>query len=178
MKNLFLVRSQLIDGIKKRPVGHHRGRFWSLLFLFGFTLSQARSAHLQFAGTADTAAVHALIERLLPGKSPLFKLEVLPSGAVNDSFLLESKGDNIIIKGTSALAMCKAFNYYLSHYCHTAVSWYAADPVTVPQHLPAVATPVSETCRFENRFFLNYCTFGYTTLWWKWNDWGRFCITA
>ena len=24
------------------------------------------------------------------------------------------------------------------------------------------------------RFFLNYCTYGYTLCWWKWKDWERF----
>ncbi|MEI3155517.1 MAG: alpha-N-acetylglucosaminidase TIM-barrel domain-containing protein [Odoribacter sp.] len=26
----------------------------------------------------------------------------------------------------------------------------------------------------DKRFFLNYCTFGYTMAWWQWRDWERF----
>jgi len=122
---------------------------------------------------ADTGQIRDLIERLLPGKSAFFQLEALPAGNVKDSFSLESRGDKILIQGTSTLAMGKALNYYLVHYCHTSVTWYAADLIRVPAQLPMVTTPVGEACRFENRFFLNYCTFGYTTLWWKWKDWER-----
>ena len=117
--------------------------------------------------------VLAMIERLMPGKSAFFKLEELPRSGGRDSFFIESKGDRILIKGTNTLSMAKAVNYYLHHYCLMSVSWYAADPVIVPQKLPRVTTPVGEVCRFKNRFFMNYCTFGYATLWWKWNDWQR-----
>jgi len=122
---------------------------------------------------SDRQEVLAMIERLMPGKSAFFKLEELPRNGGKDSFFLESQGDKIIIKGTNALSMAKGVNYYLQHYCLTSVSWYAAEPVIVPQKLPRVTKPVGEVCRFQNRFFMNYCTAGYTTLWWKWNDWRR-----
>ena len=40
--------------------------------------------------------------------------------------------------------------------------------------MPAVETPVRVEARVKDRFFLNYCTFGYTMPWWKWEDWERF----
>ena len=32
---------------------------------------------------------------------------------------------------------------------------------------------IISTARCKNRFFLNYCTFGYTMPWWTWKDWER-----
>lgn len=121
----------------------------------------------------DIAQVKALIERLLPGRSVAFVLELIPAGNGKDSFFLSNSGDKILIKGTNALSMSKALNYYLVHDCHISVSWYLSDRLAAPDRLPAVSVPVGEACRFEKRFFLNYCTFGYTTLWWKWGDWER-----
>ena len=120
----------------------------------------------------DRETVFAMIERLMPGKSGFFLLRVIP-GDGRDSFHIQSQNKKILIEGTNALSMAKGLSYYLKNYCHTTVSWYADDPVEIPKILPLVTKPVSESCRFENRFFMNYCTAGYTTLWWKWNDWQR-----
>jgi len=35
-------------------------------------------------------------------------------------------------------------------------------------------TTVRQEYRFDKRFFLNYCTFSYAILWWRWDDWERF----
>ncbi len=121
---------------------------------------------------SDRETVLAMIERLMPGKSDLFLLKNIPSGGM-DSFHIQSQNKKILIEGTNALAMAKGLEYYLHHYCHTTISWYVNDPVIIPAILPEVTTPVGEACRFDNRFFMNYCTAGYTTLWWKWNDWQR-----
>lgn len=120
----------------------------------------------------DRETVFAMIERLMPGKSDFFILKNIP-GDGRDSFHIQSENKKIVIEGTSALAMAKGLSYYLKNYCHTTVSWYAYDPVEVPKILPGVTKSSGELCRFENRFFMNYCTAGYTTLWWKWNDWQR-----
>ena len=161
------------DLFKCQPMKKGALKFFFLFILCVFAFFYAECMPTQYQDKPDTVEVHSMIERLLPGKSAAFKLEIIPSKIEKDSFFLESQGGNILIKGTSALAMSKAFNYYLSHYCHTNVSWYASDPIIVPLELPKVTSPVGELCRFENRFFLNYCTFGYTTLWWKWKDWER-----
>ncbi|WP_428329647.1 alpha-N-acetylglucosaminidase [Mucilaginibacter sp.] len=134
----------------------------------------AKSASTIDSQEMDRQQVSAMIERLLPGKSASFILQTMPVTAARDSFYIESKADKIFIKGTNALSMAKGFNYYLKNYCHISVSWYANDAVSLRSaQLPIITAPVGEACRFDKRFFLNYCTFGYTTLWWKWRDWER-----
>lgn len=118
--------------------------------------------------------IYQLIERILPGKSSQFIIEDLKQHDGNESFELSSKDGKIIIKGTNDQAFAKGFNLYLNKYCNTRVSWYKDDPVIAPDILPMVDTTITQECRFEKRFFLNYCTFSYTTLWWQWDDWERF----
>jgi len=44
----------------------------------------------------------------------------------------------------------------------------------MPNKLPPVSTKVRIEAKTANRFFLNYCTFGYSMPWWKWEQWERF----
>jgi len=143
--------------------------FFSLFLLPPFSPLYATSGP---EDKSDRETVLAMIERLMPEKSDLFLLKIIPSMGI-DSFHIQSQNKKILIEGTNALAMAKGLDYYLHNYCHTTISWYVNDPVIIPAILPEVTTPVGQTCRFDNRFFMNYCTAGYTTLWWKWNDWQR-----
>ena len=46
-------------------------------------------------------------------------------------------------------------------------------PVSFLPPLPAFLS-LSRSKRVKNRFFLNYCTYGYTMPWWKWGEWEHF----
>jgi len=126
------------------------------------------------AKTVEHQNIYQLIERILPGKSSQFLIESLENKDGKEIFELSGNGGKVVIKGTNELACAKAFGYYLNRYCNVNVSWYLDDQVVVPEVLPMVEKPVIQECRFEKRFFLNYCTFGYTMLWWQWDDWERF----
>ena len=123
--------------------------------------------------TINNDAVVGLNERIAPGKSDNFILETIIPENNQEVFELESINGKIVLRGSSSLALTRAFNWYLNHYCYTSVSWYKAEPIDMPSVLPVVTQKVRKSCRFEKRFFLNYCTFGYTTLWWQWDDWER-----
>lgn len=91
-----------------------------------------------------------------------------------DIFSIYSEGSKLVIEGNDAISMAAGLNHYLKNYCGVTVSWYAFEPVQYPAQMPAVETPVRVESRVKDRFFLNYCTFGYTMPWWKWEDWERF----
>ncbi|HCT84816.1 MAG TPA: alpha-N-acetylglucosaminidase [Candidatus Margulisbacteria bacterium] len=141
-----------------------------ILLLFpGFNMCQA-----QETTGIKHQNIYQLIERILPGKSSRFLIEDIENEAGMEAFSLSTKNGEIWIKGTDDLALAKGFNYYLVNYCNIRVSWYKEEPINAPELLPLVDTAVTQECRFEKRFFLNYCTFGYTMLWWQWDDWERF----
>ncbi len=92
-----------------------------------------------------------------------------------DYFTLDNAPDGrITITANNANSMAVALNHYLKNYCHTTVSWYAEIPVELPRVLPPVDSAERVTARVRDRFFLNYCTFGYTMTFWQWNHWERF----
>jgi len=118
--------------------------------------------------------IYQLIERILPGRSSQFIIEELHREGGEECFKVAGMEGKILIQGTGALAVAKGLNWYLTNYCDTRVSWYKEDPVALPETLPVPDRTVMQECRFDKRFFLNYCTFGYTMLWWQWEDWERF----
>lgn len=88
-----------------------------------------------------------------------------------DYFELESKNGKLIIRGNSYNSMAYGLNHYLKYYCNTAISWYKNDKIDLPKTMPVLTEKINQQARVKNRFFLNYCTFGYTMPWWGWKDW-------
>lgn len=127
-------------------------------------------------GVKDEKVAAELAKRLFTAETASrFSFEhiaPLPDG--KDVFELASNGNDIVVRGNSANAMAVGLNHYLKYYCRTSVSWYLCDPVELPGQLPAIDGKVRREARMDNRFFLNYCTFGYTMTWWQWQDWERF----
>ena len=121
----------------------------------------------------DVAQARNLAERLSPRL--LDKVEFVAIDAVDgkDVFTLESGGGKVIIGGNNAGSMAVGLNRYLNRYCMTTVSWYADVPVELPRVLPDVPAAERVTARVPQRFFLNYCTWGYTMPFWQWRDWER-----
>ena len=121
----------------------------------------------------DVLAVEQLTHRLIPQYADRFVFEIVPDED-RDYYSLESKDGKIHISGNNANSMAAGLNYYLKYYCLTTVSWYADIPVEMPDVLPMVEKPVVVEAKVDNRFFLNYCTYGYSMPFWKWKDWERF----
>lgn len=92
-----------------------------------------------------------------------------------DSYSLFQNGRKICIVANNDNSMCMGLNHYLKEYAHVSVSWYDSDPIELPKRLPAVgAAGVHKEADLPNRFFLNYCTYGYTMVWWQWPQWEHF----
>lgn len=117
-------------------------------------------------------AARQLAARILGEKADHFEFVLRP--ADNDLFTLEQHGDKVRIGGNNDNSMAMGLNYYLKEYAKTHVSWYASQPVELPKQLPRVDEPIVRKCAVPTRFFLNYCTYGYTMVWWQWKEWERF----
>ena len=115
----------------------------------------------------------ALAERIIPGHAGKIVFKEIPTDSL-DVFTVASKDGKVIIEGNNAVSMATGLNYYLNTYCNTVVSIYANHPVDMPEVLPDVPEKVIVRSRDKYRFFLNYCTFGYTMPWWGWKEWERF----
>lgn len=121
--------------------------------------------------TAEEEKAYQLLARLVPDYASGFVFEQLADTA--DVFELESVNGKTVIRGNNVNSMAVGLNHYLNHWCRTTVSWYADDPVEMPDTLAAVPQKVRMEARASERFFLNYCTYGYTMPWWGWREWER-----
>lgn len=100
----------------------------------------------------------------------VFKTESCDS----DFFALSMLGDKVLIMGNNAGSMAVGLNYYLKYFCNVDYGWLPSCGTPVlPDPLPMVEEPIRCTARVSERFFLNYCTFGYTMPWWHWEEWER-----
>lgn len=142
-----------------------------LILLFAaIPLLAVRSASA--SGTAETQAAAALARRILPRLGAGIRFVHVPSD--RDRFVLEMHGDELQISGNSAVSMAFGLNCYLREYCRVTVTWYRRDKIDEPKRLPAVEGRVEREARVGNRFFLNYCTYGYSLNWWQWDEWEHF----
>lgn len=122
----------------------------------------------------DVRTMREMARRLIPAQADKFRFQIVSDSKEKaDFFEISSERNKIIIRGNSVNALATGLNHYLKYYCHTTVSWYLNDPIEIPAELPMVENSIRITARTPNRFFLNYCTFGYTMPWWKWENWER-----
>ena len=138
-----------------------------------FVLLLAGLATTLAVQAGNVEAVKALAERVVPSVADRFEWRELPAKGGDRFRLYSGENGKIVIEGNNAGSMAVGLNHYLKYYCLVEVSWFAHDAVVVPQQLPAVEGVVESKASVENRFFLNYCTYGYTMPWWGWKDWER-----
>lgn len=129
------------------------------------------AASAMFAsGHTETAS--ALASRIVPSIADRIVFETIDSPT--DTFAVSSRDGKVLIEGNNPSSMAVGLNNYLRRQLGTNVSWYASEPVQVPDEIVLPAEPYGARAAVGTRFFLNYCTFGYTMPYWKWNEWERF----
>ncbi len=132
------------------------------------------TANAAGAKSASVAQANALAQRLSPRLASMVKFEqIKPGKGGTDVYTLQSRDGKVVIGGNNAIAMAVGLNRYLKKYCLTTLSWYASEALELPAQLPSTVATERSQARVPQRFFLNYCTFGYTMPFWKWPDWER-----
>ena len=129
------------------------------------------AAFLLLGETSDERNARRLAKRIVPEYAR--KIDFRQTDDTLDVFCIHSEGKRLVIEGNNAISMAAGLNHYLKNYCGVTVPWYAFEPVEYPSDMPTVDAPVRVRANVKDRFFLNYCTFGYTMPWWKWEDWER-----
>ncbi|MBO4307008.1 MAG: alpha-N-acetylglucosaminidase, partial [Bacteroidales bacterium] len=138
---------------------------------------------LSATSTWSQEAVTQLAQRLLGAEAShfVFIKRDLPC----DSFYYQKApgGKEILICGNNDISMAVGLNHYLRKYAKVHVSWFAPqgrgskrdiNPLQLPKKWPIPESKEGGCTRTQERFFLNYCTYGYTMVWWQWPQWERF----
>ena len=114
-------------------------------------------------------AFHALARRVIGSRAD--SVQVLTSNGERRSFEYSAACGNLTIAATDAISASVALHSYLRSACGRAVSWDTALPLFLPM-LPDSET-VTGSSRVAEGYYLNFCTFSYTTPYWFWPDWER-----
>ena len=142
-----------------------------LLLLAGTLAVEAVAPSVPDRDSVDLPAIAALVDRVLPGRAQGFTLEVIPDSAGLDVFEVDQAPGQVVLRGSSGVALASALNWYLEQVARVAVS-LPLQPITL-RSLPVVPARIRQTTRYRIRYFFNYCTFSYSMAWWDWTDWQR-----
>lgn len=117
-------------------------------------------------------AVYDLIERVTPGYSSQYRLELIAPDDGSDVYEVDGNGKQIILRGNTSVALATAFNWYLKYTCQAHVSWFG-NQLQLPKKLPQPLQKERRTINGRYRVYMNYCTVSYTAAWWNWERWQK-----
>lgn len=127
---------------------------------------------LLFAAIVEAAnPVKQMLERLQEGLSDRFKIEIRSSSDEGDYFELYGGGRKVTVRANNYVSAAFGINWYLKYYCHAHVSFCGDQLPQLPVDLPQVKE--RHATKLSDNFYMNYCTFSYTTAFWNWKRWER-----
>jgi alpha-N-acetylglucosaminidase len=115
-------------------------------------------------------AAYELIHRVVPQIEDKLIVDSIPPEKGKDAFEISSKGNKIVLAGSSPVAIASALNWYLKYFCHCQLS-QAGSNLQLPDQLPVLKEKIRIVSPYKYRYFLNYCTFNYTMSFWGWKEW-------
>lgn len=117
-------------------------------------------------------AAYDLIERVTPGYSGQFEIQLIDSDEGFDVYEIASGEGKIILRGNNTVSIATAYNQYLKYTCKAHISWLG-NQLNLPESLPMPESFVRNRINGKYRVYMNYCTFSYSAAWWDWERWQR-----
>ena len=113
------------------------------------------------------------------GTADKFKIVLDPSlNYTADQFSINGEDGKVLIKGTTISAITTGIGWYLQNYAHINIAWNSLNEKTADggayADLSDIPVPTGEETRTSDamyRYYLNYCTFGYSMTTWTWKRW-------
>jgi alpha-N-acetylglucosaminidase len=118
-------------------------------------------------------AAAGVIRRVLPAYADRFELRLISSENGKDVFEIEAEGKKVRIGGSSGVALCSGFNYYLKHVCNLFYNWRCGSNMNISGELPTSFERIRKSSPYRYRYIFNYCTFSYSMAFWDWQQWER-----
>ena len=141
----------------------------SLFVLFCIVLCACNSSSVEKDGIIQPA--FDLIERQIGERAADIQLEEIAPENGKETFEVEAKNGILTLRGSSSVAICYAFHTYLREACSAMKTW-SGERMELPETWPDFVLK-KQTTPYEYRYFLNVCTFGYTTPYWDWERWEK-----
>ena len=124
---------------------------------------------------SNPKAVSQLLDRI-GGKGTSRRLHTVLDPSMGDgqeTFVITSRKGKPCIKGSTLSAITTGVNWYLNHYAHVNLTWNHLTTDLSSTALPVPIQEESHACDAQYRYYLNYCTFGYSMTTWTWERWQK-----
>ena len=118
----------------------------------------------------NASPVHELLDRIDPGASKKFKIELVEGNT--DFFELDQDGDRVVVRGNNYVSIATGVNWYLKYYAGIHLSWNGMK-AKLPAFLPPVEKRERRETSLKYRYDLNYCTYSYSMAFWDWERWEK-----
>ncbi len=86
-------------------------------------------------------------------------------------FRISARKGRPLVEGSSLSAITTGIGWYLNHVAHINLAWNNLS--TEFGNLPVPERTETHTCDATYRYYLNYCTFGYSMTSWTWERWEK-----
>ena len=131
----------------------------SLLLISSLTMAQS------------TKEASLLIERVTKVTKPPIKLSI-EAREDGKKYFKYGVSDNVLeITGSSATALTRGFYDYMKSNGRGMYTWTGSN-LKMPTHVINI-DPKEVVSPFQHHYYLNVCTFGYTTPYWDWARWEK-----
>ena len=140
-----------------------RSLFYLICCLFMLSIGNVASAQ------NDAKSAMDVISRTLGYTPKNVSIQLVKSETELDYFTTEVSGGVLKITATSPTAACRAFYDYVTEN-HYGISTWSINNIKLPRQLKD--SPMKRVdCNVKYRYFINPCTFCYTTPFWTWKEW-------
>ena len=121
----------------------------------------------------DCSALYELVMRVTEREAYAHKFvfKKLENSDV-DAYKMYDMDGSIVIEAANGVVAAVAFNRYLNEYCHSYVGPITKN-INLPENPPEIGKIIEEKSVFIFRYFLNYCTFSYSLLFYTWEEYER-----
>ena len=117
-------------------------------------------------------AAQGLVKRLLPEQADRFVFEMIPAENGADVFEVDGRQNQVVIRGNSGVSMAVGLQWYMKNHGYGLPSWFGSGVIT-PSSPQPVKSKIRQVSWAQNRYYLNYVIFTYSTPWWDWSQWEK-----
>lgn len=121
--------------------------------------------------TANTRPLSELMERMQHGLSERVSVEITSETDQEDFFELTGGGERVTVRANNLISAASGIHWYLKYYLQASLTFCEDQLPPLPEQLPTVDE--RRSTELTTNFYMNYCTFSYTTAFWDWSQWER-----
>ncbi|WP_374049379.1 alpha-N-acetylglucosaminidase [uncultured Bacteroides sp.] len=123
----------------------------------------------------QASSAEALASRVTEGTSNeriIFRTVSETSEEGKDFFEIGSENGKVLITGNSDISLATGLNWYLKYVAGIHLSWNNLTQ-PLPDALPLPPKTIRKETSMRDRYYLNYCTYSYSTAFWDWARWEK-----